>query len=532
MNRKQKILSTTILMAFVLLWFGMTGFSASRPEYKPVADEMIGSSGITWVPKVNYAQLVLTVSRPDGSVFEKKFDSGTTPYLDLSSIYGTGGNDGSYTYELRVVPYTDKKVRKDEAFAADNGRGRRLQPQKVLTQTGYFMVQGGAIVTPSVTSEEGLSRVMDVVHADDVIIQGSLCVGYDCVSGETFDYDTIRLKENNLQIHFDDTSTSAGFSANDWRIVINSASSGGGSYFAIDDSTGGERPFVIEAGSDSNSFYLDDAGRLGLGTSTPIYDVHIVSGDSPTIRLHQDTSYGWTEQKWDIAGNEANFFIRDGTNGSKLPFRIQPAAPTNSIYIKSDGKVGLGTSSPTYALEVSRTGSAANLICNQTDGASGCIVADASHVFIGAKTNHDFRLIANDSVKMTILPDGKIGIGVTSVDAANKLQVDSGARLTTGGVWTDASSIKFKENIKSLTADEAKETLAGLNPVKFNYKTEKEEQYVGFIAEQVPELVATNDREGLSPMDIVAVLTKVVQEQQKSIAELKKEIAELKKNQQ
>jgi hypothetical protein len=35
---------------------------------------------------------------------------------------------------------------------------------------------------------------------------------------------------------------------------------------------------------------------------------------------------------------------------------------------------------------------------------------------------------------------------------------------------------------------------------------------VGFIAEDVPELVATKDRKGLSPMDIVAVLTKVVQD--------------------
>ena len=37
---------------------------------------------------------------------------------------------------------------------------------------------------------------------------------------------------------------------------------------------------------------------------------------------------------------------------------------------------------------------------------------------------------------------------------------------------------------------------------------------MGFIAEDVPDLVATKDRKGLSPMDIVAVLTKVLQEQQ------------------
>jgi len=48
--------------------------------------------------------------------------------------------------------------------------------------------------------------------------------------------------------------------------------------------------------------------------------------------------------------------------------------------------------------------------------------------------------------------------------------------------------------------------------VKFAYKTDKTEKHVGFVAEEVPELVATKDRKGLSSMDIVAVLTKVVQE--------------------
>ncbi|MCK7574508.1 MAG: hypothetical protein MZV65_00275 [Chromatiales bacterium] len=48
---------------------------------------------------------------------------------------------------------------------------------------------------------------------------------------------------------------------------------------------------------------------------------------------------------------------------------------------------------------------------------------------------------------------------------------------------------------------------------------------MGFIAEDVPDLVATKDRKGLSPMDIVAVMTKVVQEQQGMI-EKQQEIIE------
>ncbi|MFH1951162.1 MAG: hypothetical protein ABIL06_06070 [Pseudomonadota bacterium] len=63
--------------------------------------------------------------------------------------------------------------------------------------------------------------------------------------------------------------------------------------------------------------------------------------------------------------------------------------------------------------------------------------------------------------------------------------------------------------------------------MKFSYKADSEEKHVGFIAEEAPALVASKDRKGMSPMDVVAVLTKVVQEQQKTIAELSKKVAEL-----
>ncbi|NIM16809.1 MAG: hypothetical protein GTO45_32885 [Candidatus Aminicenantes bacterium] len=95
------------------------------------------------------------------------------------------------------------------------------------------------------------------------------------------------------------------------------------------------------------------------------------------------------------------------------------------------------------------------------------------------------------------------------------------------GTWNPASSREIKENIRTLTTEEAIGALEGLDPVKFNYKKLKEEEKVGFIAEDVPELVATNGRKNISTMDIVAVLTKVVKEQQKTISELKKKVARL-----
>ncbi len=105
--------------------------------------------------------------------------------------------------------------------------------------------------------------------------------------------------------------------------------------------------------------------------------------------------------------------------------------------------------------------------------------------------------------------------------------IDGNVQVT--GVLAQASSIALKENVAELSSQEAMATLKGLNAVKFNYKADSQkEQHVGFIAEEVPDLVANSKRDRLSPMEVVAVLTKALQEQQKVISELTEEVRALK----
>jgi len=127
------------------------------------------------------------------------------------------------------------------------------------------------------------------------------------------------------------------------------------------------------------------------------------------------------------------------------------------------------------------------------------------------------RLVFNSS--------GYLGIGTTT--PSYPLEMSSGAYVTTGGVWTNASSREYKTDIKQLTAEKAMDALTQLKPVEFAYKADSEDRHVGFIAEDAPDLVASKDRKGMSSMDVVAVLTKVVQEQQKTITELSEKVAQL-----
>ncbi len=194
----------------------------------------------------------------------------------------------------------------------------------------------------------------------------------------------------------------------------------------------------------------------------------------------------------------------------------------NSQIFDDGNKIGIGTTAPKQRLEVNgniqiheRNSSVAGLFMTQSSGETGYIMHNrASTLTIGAGSVD----------RITIDRDGNVGFGMAR--PVHPIELASGAYVSAGGVWTNSSSRDRKENIVELTPEEALAALTRLEPVTFNYKQDLGEQYVGFIAEDVPEIVASADRTGLSAMDIVAVLTRVVQLQQQQIADLESRLAE------
>ena len=204
-----------------------------------------------------------------------------------------------------------------------------------------------------------------------------------------------------------------------------------------------------------------------------------------------------------------------GTRDFLVKFR-DTARGVNSQIFDDGNQVGIGTTTPKQRLEVNgsiqiheQNSSVAGLIITQDTGDTGYIMHNrASRLTIGAGSQD----------RITIDRDGNVGFAVSRPE--HPLEMASGAHVTAGGVWTNSSSRDKKENIESLPADAAMSALMAMEPVMFNYKNERNEDYVGFIAEDVPDLVAVGKRDALSTMDIVAVLTRVVQEQQIKIKEL------------
>jgi hypothetical protein len=551
--------------------------------------------GVKWDVSTTYSELTLTISAPDDRVFRKTFKAGSTVEYKLYDAKGERFPDGQYAYELRLTPAITSDVKETLATARTKGDSDDVRRELVkrgvisaqsLTASGSFSIVNGSVVVAGATEATSrrvasvdqrgfksatgsvvssfrpntgaamsgfkrhhpvLNPFFDFVIADDLIVQGSACVGLDCVDGENFGFDTIRVKENNTRIQFDDTSTSAGFASNNWQIRANSSASGGGNFLAFVDqgATGnsetGTIVFEVDAGAPANSMRLSSSGNLGLGTATPVLDLHINTTDTPAIRLEQNNSGGFTAQTWDIAGNEANFFVRDVTSGSRLPFRIRPGAPTSSIDIAANGNVGVGTASPNARVDLKQiedTFIGSLHLRRATTNDTWAVATGQDNNLYFAYAND--ASLANAAADFTVNPlvltaNNRVGIGTNAPD--QKLSVNGDASKTGGNTWLAFSDVRLK-NIRGPFNSGLKAVMQ-LQPLRYEYRADNplgitpNGEHIGFAAQAVqkviPEAVTANSSGYLmlNSDPILWTMLNAIKEQQKEIEQLKAEVRRL-----
>jgi hypothetical protein len=366
-----------------------------------VAEPFYEGTVIFWDPVVDYREMVLTISGPCEDII-KVFKKGEEISFDIREI--TKVTDGTYTWQLRRVSNIDSGVQEKLEGARGTGEEDALWwnffqkgaiPEGPYVDSASFTVERGVIIDPNQVEEKratvasrargagsalaaGLTprssdeaaggnglATRDQVIPDDLIVQGSalrrlrlrqrrgLRLRHDPVEGEQHP-DQVR-RHQRLRRSFPTT---------DWQLTGELLGQRRPTSSSIRARTSPPRPgrssSPSRAAPRANALYVDSTGRRRLryqqrrcSTSTS------ATSNTPGIRLEQTNAGGFTAQTWDIAGNEANFFVRDVTGGSRLPFRIRPGAPTSSIDISADGDVGIGTASPDAALDVERDGDAA-----------------------------------------------------------------------------------------------------------------------------------------------------------------------------
>ncbi len=565
--KQSSIRKAGVMLLGVLL---LTTMPASAGEF---ADIIAGPNAISFATNVAHGA-TLTVTGPDDFVFQERFAAGDQPLMGLFDRAGYPLADGNYTWELRLAPVLSASVRQAlaEARATDDDslaaslRASGTLPREARVDSGYFTLLDGVLVSDAVQEQraanakggtpianlgggspdvtfKGAAGLKDQVILDDLIVDGSACIGFDCVDGESFGFDTLRLKENNLRIKFQDTSASASFPSNDWQLTANDSSNGGANKFSIDDIDGGRTPFTIEASAPSNSLYVDDGGRVGFGTSTPVVELHIVDGDSPTLRLEQDGSSGFTPQTWDVAGNEAGFFVRDTTNGSTLPFRIRPGAASSSIDILGNsnvvflnGDVGIGTNSPSQQLHVTDNDGGTQLRVSETS-----TTAAARNIVVMENNGDTQMLLRNtgagaDAWQMANA-NGNFNISLQG-SGATELTIMENGDLVTSGTVNPTSSRDMKEGFSPVDVSDMLARVIALPITEWSYKADASAiRHIGPMAQDFSgvfgygasdQYFSTTDISGVA-LAAIQGLSKVIAEKDDAIQRLEDRLQALEK---
>jgi Chaperone of endosialidase len=461
----------------------------------------------------------LRVTGPAGYVFEQNFAAGVAVGVDAPA---RGWADGSYNYEITALQGTSR-VRGEQEVVAD---------AVTRSESGSFLVKDGVVHVGDVfaaRNDDGSNAAPvpnDQVIPDDLIVQGSACVGLDCVNNESFGFDTIRLKENNTRIKFEDTSTGA-FPTTDWQLTANDSASGGADKFSIEDVTGSKVPFTVTGGAATNSIFVDSIGRVGFRTSTPVLDLHVNTSNTPALRLEQNNSGGFTAQTWDVAGNEANFFVRDVTSGSRLPFRIRPGAPTSSIDINASGFVGVGTASPSVKLNVAGSdGTSTQVLVKETNGTAAA--RDLLRLenngptrmrMKNTATNNEWSINAHDS-DFRLTQAGSLAVAMTIFPTGN---------VTIAGTLTQNSDRNSKENFKTLDGKQLLQKIAQLDITEWNFKYENEQvRHIGPMAQDFHAVFGLGEREDrIAPLDTSGVALAAVKALQQELSERDQRINDL-----
>ena len=245
---------------------------------------------------------------------------------------------------------------------------------------------------------------------------------------------------------------------------------------------------------------VDINGNVGIGTNTPKSLLHIrkdnEKGLGPTLTLMNGS----------------------GHNGAKVHIDLY-------TYWNSSQQLPSG-----------------RIICEDNEGGSGHLIFQTLNTAANPNKMEDRMKI--DAATGDVAIGGKIScggkIGIKSAEWENRWISARPAKeswlVLTHDAFKEyeeftivmACSREFKENISDLTALEAMTTLQNLTPVKYDYKGEKTfRQNLGFIAEDMPDNLSSEDRKSISPFEVVPILTRVAKEQQRVIDELQETVRTL-----
>ena len=266
-----------------------------------------------------------------------------------------------------------------------------------------------ALGTTALFTPVGTARA-DQVFTENVIVDAKLCVGFQCADGEVFDTATqILLDASDLEIRFQDSSTSASFPTTDWSLQANNTSTSS-EHFAIRNITDDTTPFFVARTAPTNALYLGTSGQIGMGTSIPQANLHLVSPSTTASLRMQSNTY-----TWEILTNSSKWSVSNAST-SQQPVSVGSGASTNSLVVANNSKIGMGTNTPEELLHIQSNTANTDVFALFDANASGSDAAFLLRQNGTAPTTWEFRNQESS---------GRLNIGISGGNTP--LKIDDGA---------------------------------------------------------------------------------------------------------
>ena len=107
----------------------------------------------------------------------------------------------------------------------------------------------------------------------------------------------------------------------------------------------------------------------------------------------------------------------------------------------NQGNVGIGTTNPDTKLRIMDATNPMIRVTDTTNTVNTQLHSEDSRGYVGTQSNHDLRIMTNNTAKVTVDTDGKVGIGTTA--PTYKLDVESSDNLLASFISTDNNAMIY-----------------------------------------------------------------------------------------